>query len=102
MTSSISFWYWSRSILESSIFCPIQLKFGKLANFEALISNLTPKNPMQVRFEQEKGHFVRKKPTFGQALLNKTVAMAMCLVTVNLKLFQMMFYIIILKVRQSH
>ena len=49
-----------------------------------------------------KCHFFRKSENFGQTLFNKSVAIAPPLVTVHWKSFQMMPYIIILRVRQFH
>ena len=46
--------------------------------------------------------FLQKSENFGQALFNKTVAMATPLVTVDWKPFQIMLFIIILKVRKFH
>ena len=68
---------------------------------EALISNLSQKIDIST-FWRGKCHFLQKTDDFAQALLDKIVAMATFLVAVNWKLFQMIPYIIILKVRNFH
>ena len=51
---------------------------------------------------REKRPVFTKTWNFGQALLNKSIAMAAPLVTVNWKLFQMIPYVVLLEVKMFH
>ena len=67
---NLAWWYSGKIISQKSqkfcflIFFLIEMKFGTGVNSEALISNPSQKNPIQIRFEGEKCHFLTKNWNF--------------------------------------
>ena len=86
------------------------LKFGTWVSSKALISISSQKVRYKYVLKEKNSIFFCEKlfaqalldKKFAQALLDKSVPMATPLVTVDRKLFQMMPYIIMLKVRKFH
>ena len=59
-----------------------------MGQFKGADLKFEPKNPISIQFRREKPFFWQIE-NFGQSLLKKSIAKASPLVTVNIKLFQM-------------